>query len=169
VKVQASDSNITLWWVQDLLPSDYNFELLDTGSGRRINMKTDEPSFILTAGSRELSLTATKARGRSASTRRSASERVLITGLTARGTRGGQIVVSFGLNRPAQVRATLRTMNGQTLTQLPARNATRGLNTLMLWDEQLGKTPPGTYLLEIEAIGEDGTLTRAAIPVLLTR
>jgi hypothetical protein len=39
----------------------------------------------------------------------------------------------------------------------------------MLWDEQLGKTPPGTYLLEIEAIGEDGTLTRAAIPVLLTR
>jgi tetratricopeptide (TPR) repeat protein len=169
VKVQASDSNITLWWVQDLLPSDYNFELLDTVSGRRINMKTDEPSFILTAGSRELILTATKARGRSASTRRSASERVLITGLTARGTRGGQIVVSFGLNRPAQVRATLRTMNGQTLTQLPARNATRGLNTLMLWDEQLGKTPPGTYLLEIEAIGEDGTLTRAAIPVLLTR
>jgi hypothetical protein len=167
VKVQASGSNITLWWVPELLPSDYNFELKD--SGRRINMKTDEPSFILTAGSRELILTATKTRGRPASTRRAASERVLITGLTARGTRGGQIVVSFGLNRPAQVRATLRTMNGQTLTQLPARNATRGLNTLMLWDEQLGKTPPGTYLLEIEAIGEDGTLTRAAIPVLLTR
>jgi len=95
--------------------------------------------------------------------------RLLITGLTAQATRGGQVVASFSLNRAAQVRATLRTMSGQTVQMMPARAATRGLNTLIVTGEQLRHAPPGTYLLEIEALADDGAFTRASMPLVITR
>ena len=171
VMVRTTAPSVTLFWLPDLLPVGYNFGLdIDLDGNPDVDMRSQsEYPLIITAGSREFRLIASKTRAALASVRRSAHERVLITALTARPTRGGQLVVTFSLSRPAQVRASLQTMSGQTLTQFPVRNATRGLNTLMLWDERLGKAPPGTYLLVIEASSEDGTITRATTPVLVTR
>lgn len=178
IRYPAGISSVTLFWEKGLLPSSeatpgFSFKLDTDGNlnttDDRIDMRTFSEFWFDTggvAGRRQFWLVAerTRSRGRQAS-----PTRPLITGLTAQPSRGGHVVATFSLNRPAQVRAFVRTMNGQTLQMWPARSASRGMNSFVLTGDALRKAPPGTYLLEVEAFTEEGAHTRAAIPIVITR
>lgn len=179
IRYPAGISSVTLFWAKEVLPSSeatpgFSFRLDTDGNlnttDDRIDMRTSSEFRFDTGGvadgRRQFWLIAerTRSRGRQAS-----PMRPLITGLTAQPSRGGHVVATFSLNRPAQVRAFVRTMNGQTLQMWPARSASRGMNSFVLTGDALRKAPPGTYLLEVEAFTEEGAHTRAAIPIVITR
>jgi hypothetical protein len=97
---------------------------------------------------------------------------VRIVGVQVNATRGDVISIRYQLTSEATVRAEIRSARGETLRLLqPARAASSGIQSLT-WngrDSQERALPPGTYLLQIEAIDSEGRVARAVAPILLTR
>jgi hypothetical protein len=102
----------------------------------------------------------------------SASMPVRIVGVQVSATRGSAISIRYQLTGEATVRAEIRSARGETLRILqPSRAASTGTQTL-IWngrDSQERALPPGSYLLQIEAIDNEGRVARAVAPILLTR
>jgi hypothetical protein len=97
---------------------------------------------------------------------------VRIVGVHVSATRGNAISIRYQLTGEATVRAEIRSARGETLRILqPSRAASTGTQSLT-WngrDSQERALPPGTYLLQIEAVDGEGRVARAVAPILLTR
>jgi len=97
---------------------------------------------------------------------------VRIVGVQVSATRGSAINIRYQLTGEATVRAEIRSARGETLRILqPSRAASTGIQSLT-WngrDSQERALPPGTYLLQIEAVDSEGRVARAVAPILLTR
>ncbi|MCS7066049.1 MAG: hypothetical protein NZL85_07230, partial [Fimbriimonadales bacterium] len=97
---------------------------------------------------------------------------VRIVGVQATATRGNTFTVRYQLTGEATVRAEIRSARGETLRLLqPSRAVSAGVQSLT-WngrDSQERALPPGSYLLQIEAVDSEGRVARTVTPILLTR
>jgi len=86
-----------------------------------------------------------------------------ITSLAVTPTRGGGFTVQYSLNKPATVKATIRSAAGRVVATMDSgRAASAGVNTLTLSSRAAGKAlPRGVYLAELTACTEDGQAARA--------
>lgn len=96
-----------------------------------------------------------------------------ILGVRATRTRGGAFSVEFNLTQPAAVTAEVKDAGGRTVARLTpfGGRAVEGWQSLT-WrgtDEAGVHLPSGAYLLTLTASDEEGRVTRATIPVVLTR
>lgn len=97
---------------------------------------------------------------------------VRIVGVQATATRGNIFTIRYQLTGEATVRAEIRSARGETLRILqPSRAVSAGVQSLV-WngrDSQERALPPGSYLLQIEAVDTEGRTARVVTPILLTR
>lgn len=96
-----------------------------------------------------------------------------ILGVRATRTRGGKFSVEFNLTQPAAVTAEVKDASGRTVARLApfGGRAVEGWQSLT-WrgtDEAGVHLPSRAYLLTLTASDEEGRVTRATIPVVLTR
>ncbi|MCS7065567.1 MAG: Ig-like domain-containing protein [Fimbriimonadales bacterium] len=147
------------------LPHGVNLALVDERTGMRRPLRT--------AG--VFTFTAPPAGGVHRFTIEPLSSRALLRVLnpSVRGGRGtGQtFTLSFTLTAEAQLQVQIRAGGRIVRTLGDHRSRSAGLQQFA-WDgrDNTGvRLPPGHYLAEIVAIGEDGQIARAAIPILTTR
>ncbi|MEN6521240.1 MAG: FlgD immunoglobulin-like domain containing protein [Armatimonadota bacterium] len=102
----------------------------------------------------------------------SPSTRLMITNLLVGPTRGTSMSFSYNLTTAAQVKAEIKAPGGRLVRQLNSGQTTRsGINN-MVWDrrDDSGETvPAGMYLLNLEAVTEDGEMVKNIRPVLIAR
>jgi WD40 repeat protein len=147
------------------LPYGINLALVDEQSGTRRPLRTTTP----------LTFTAPAEGGVFRFTIEPVSSRALLRLLnpTVRGgSRAGEaFTLSVTLTAEAQLQVQIRAGSRAVRTLGDYRARSAGLQQF-LWDgrDDAGvHLPPGAYLAEITAIGTDGQIARAAIPILIRR
>lgn len=159
------NQNITVKWgdISDA-PKKCRLVLTDETTGTSRFMRTTS-SYKFNSGDgspRRLTVTADA----------SPSTRLMITGLTVVSTRGTSLSFSYNLSAAAQVKAVIKAPGGQMIRQLNSGQPTRsGINS-MVWDrrDDSGESvPAGMYLLNLEAVTEDGEMVKEIHPVLIAR
>lgn len=96
--------------------------------------------------------------------------RLMMTGVAAQPSRGGQMTLNFNLSKPAMVQARVRTMSGRDMGVLmPSRAVGAGTNMLPLTTPSMNRAPAGVYMLELEAQTDDGERARQVVPWVITR
>ncbi len=153
----------TLTWPSlSTLRREMRVTLADKSTGRKVNMRS-ATTFEFTADSANKDLTV------SVDPRPQGGLQVL--GMAITRTRGG-VGASFSLSQDAGVSIEVITATGKRVKQLMATAPlTVGLHTVS-WDgrdAQGTSLPPGQYIVSVSAVAEDGTVARAALPVVLTR
>lgn len=159
--LQPDETHILRWQMPNT-NRRWRVNLHDATTGEKIDMRTKREYWFVPGGVRRLTVI----------TEPASRVPVQIVNLQTTVTRGSGVQAQFSLTSDATVRAEVRTMQGKILRVLqPSRSAGAGVHSLT-WngrDTQERALPPGTYMLHVEAINEEGRVARAVRPVLLTR
>jgi hypothetical protein len=147
------------------LPRGVNLALVEEQSGMRRPLRTSAP----------LTLIAPPEGGVFRFTIEPVSNRVLLRLLNPSvrgGSRAGEaFTLSVAITAEAQVQVQIRAGSRTVRTLGDHRVRSAGLQQFV-WDgrDDAGiQLPPGSYLAEITAIGAEGQIARAAIPILIRR
>jgi flagellar hook assembly protein FlgD len=96
----------------------------------------------------------------------------MITNLTVGPTRGSSVSFTYNLTADAQIAAEVLGPTGRRIRQLDAGRTTRsGINTLT-WDRRDDEgraVPAGLYVLQVNAVTENGEMVKGIRPVVLAR
>ncbi|MEP0767130.1 MAG: hypothetical protein HRF45_11385 [Fimbriimonadia bacterium] len=159
------DGEVTLTWPNlSQLPKDVGFRLTDLQTGAVRNLRNVSAyTFQMTEGQRRFKLEMTPA----------APSRVMITSLNVTQTRGvGGVNVQYSLSADATTTVRILSASGQVVRTLSTGRAeSRGVQQ-HVWDTRDASgvsMPPGTYVIEVAAITEDGQVARVVRPHVLTR
>jgi flagellar hook assembly protein FlgD len=95
---------------------------------------------------------------------------IQITDLRAEPGRGSRLQIQFTLNQAAETTVVVRSLSGREIADVEQRKSrSTGLNAVA-WDgrdAQGRPLPPGVYLLEVQALDEEGQQVRAVRSVTL--
>jgi len=160
----GANQALTLSWPDmRAMPRDLSMTLIDVQTGTRTSMRTASTYAIQgdrDGAERKLQVVVQKGE----------LDPLAITGLMAEATRGAGCRVSFRLSKAAHTSARVLNAAGRVVAQPETMEArTAGANTLE-WDGRSttgSVVPPGTYLLELEAVDDEQQRTRAVRTVNL--
>lgn len=165
IRTPAPDMEVVLTWNNlRSVPKGIRLVLLDEATGRRYNLRTVSSVTLRTdsLGTRNLQLVAEPQSGGT----------LRITGLRAQRTRGGAYSIQYTLSADAQVQAEVLSASGKPVRVLQNGVPSRAGIQSVSWDgRDTGgvAVPAGAYLLRIRAHTEDGTLSQAILPMVVTR
>jgi hypothetical protein len=139
------------------VPGEVSLMLVDTVSGERRSLRTTRHYvYRPAAGEAARRFQVIAERGRERSLR--------ILGLHAEASRGPGMSLTFSLTKAAQTTVVVRTLSGQEVGSIEVlRSRSAGANTAP-WegrDRQGRPLPPGVYLVEVQAVDEEGGQVRA--------
>jgi len=160
----SANQALTLSWPDmRAMPRDLSMTLIDVQTNTRTSMRT--ASTYVIQGDRdgtERKLQVVVQKGE--------LDPLAITGLTAEATRGAGCRVSFRLTKAAHTSARVLNAAGRVVAQPETMEArTAGANTLEWNGRNTAGTvvPPGTYLVQLEAVDDEQQRTRAVRTVNL--
>ncbi len=147
----------------DAIPSGYAVTLSDPASGEQVSLRTGRYRTTLRAGEslRPLDLRLTRTGGA-----------LTLTSLTAQPTRAGGAEVSFTLS--AAARCTVKVLNiaGRTVRVLESDRQRPAGSAQVVWNgrsDSGAMAPSGVYLMQVEALGDDGTRSQAVRTLAVRR
>ena len=158
VLTAAAGQPVVLSW-PDLsqVPARYRIKLVDTATGRTINMRTATAYSYDPAGdgaARKFEVTIGE----------QTTAALTITGLQTMATNAGGVQVSFALSQDASVDVEVLNISGRRVRSLASGSAFDAGAATLAWDKRADtgtRVPPGRYLVCVEARSEDGTVARA--------
>ncbi len=164
VTTDQPEAEVTLQWNQELpLPRGMRLTLVDQATGERVSMtqgssyrfRTDENS------RRRFAIEAQPAR----------TTRLQVSNVAVTQSRGNQFSVQYALNGDASVQVLVQDATGKTIARLQNGTRSAGVSTAT-WNGRNDAgiaVPPGTYQLQIIAIGEEGETARVVRPLVVAR
>jgi hypothetical protein len=161
----SPNQDIVVKW-QDITetPKAYRLTLVDQSTGRSLFMRTAS-SYRFNSGDgspRRFTVVADS----------SPAARLMITGLMVGPNRGGAVTFSYNLSSEAQISAEIIGPTGRHIRRLGSGRATRsGINSLA-WDKRDDDghvVPAGIYMLQLNAVSEEGEVVKGIRPVLVAR
>ena len=145
------------------LPRDYTIALVDSQTGRRVNMRTSTGYALTVTPEAERTLTVVARKGAAGALRLVAAP----AQVRSRANGAFSAAISYTLTRDADVSAVVRNAAGRVVGSIPAAFATAGANMLS-WGGtgDAGQAlPAGRYMVEVSAVSADGERTSAVLPV----
>ena len=164
VRWQQPASEITISWPNiDQLPRRYTAILRDLDGGVTVNLRT-QPGYRFTGaqpGLRHFCLEFSTA----------GEQPVILTNVIARGQRGaGQVI--FALSKSANCDIKVMNIAGRTIRMLAADRTYPAGQNIVAWDGRNATgsaVPSGRYLIQIQAVAEDGSAARGLAAMSLVR
>ncbi len=157
-------SRVEVWCANpDAIPSGYAVTLCDPATGQRVSLRTGRYRTTLREDEsvRALDLRLTRTGGA-----------LTLSSLTAQPTRAGGAEVAFTLS--AAARCTVKVLNiaGRTVRVLESDRQREAGSAQVVWDGRSDSgvaVPGGVYLMQVEALGADGTRTQAVRTLAVRR
>ena len=163
VDTNVSEGRLTLTWPDlSVVPSDTALRLVDSVSGKTVNMRTSSAYGFTPDGRAPRRFEIRAEAGAGAALR--------IAGLTAVPTRGGAFELIYNLSQPADVSARVLSAGGRVVSSLPVQQAGSAGRNRLVWGATAAdgrRLPRGLYLLELVARSGAGEVTRAVAPLRL--
>lgn len=165
----GKNGDVTLYWPNvNRLPREIQPTLIDTATGRRVNLRSAASyKFAGTVG-------ATRSFKIEVAAARTAPLAIYGTRVTTiTGTRGiaSGYRFAFIATQEADIQAEVKSLTGRTLRVLQTR-AVPGQETSLFWDgksAQSAPLPAGTYVLTLTAKDEAGNVVRQSLPLTTIR
>jgi len=161
---RANEDIILRWNELTDAPKQYRLTITDQATGRSQFMRTTS-SYKFNSGDgspRKFTVSADS----------SPSTRLMIANLTVGPTRGSSMSFSYNISAEAQVSAEIISSSGKMVRRLEAGKPTRsGINSIV-WDRRDNNgqsVPAGMYMLQVNAVTEDGEMAKSVRPVLIAR
>ena len=166
VSCRLTDAPVTISWpnLNSMVPRGVALRLEDLDTGKSVYMRTANGYTFSMAepGIRHLKVTASSG---SAAT-------LSVMGAAAAQARGGGVVLTYSVSRPASVNIEIRNMSGVRIRTLDERATTAGTTQTVLWNGQSdrgAKVPAGKYFARITARASDGQTVQAIRPFTVGR
>lgn len=155
------DKAHVLRWHFSSSPRRWRVILYDTLTGQQVDMRIQQEYRFVPRAERRFKVRVEPV----------ARTPLRLMNLQASPSRGG-VTIRFSLSNAGTVRAEVRNLQGQRLRLIePSRAIAAGVHSLV-WngrDAQERAVPPGTYLIHLEAVDQEGRITRAVLPLILNR
>lgn len=171
VSTDKQNANVSLEWPDaHSLPRTYSLILTDQVTGRSLDLRNSSSySFNsgATPGTRSFTLVARPTASISA---RPVFNNIVVNPGRSGGRAQNTYNISYNLSTQANVSVSILTTGGHPVAQLATRAVTSGDNSLT-WnglDNQGRSIAAGSYVLQFQAVTNDGLTTRAIRPLILS-
>jgi len=164
VETDLKDTQVSLNW-PDLsqVPRGYRLTLYDLDANRTQQMRTTS-AYLFNSGQGGI-------RHFRIEVKRAALGTLLVANLASEQTRGATSI-TYVVTQDATVRIEVFTLSGSLVRRLVDGQSVRAGENEVVWDgrdDQGRLVPPGTYLCEVTASGEDGQSARASRTMVVLR
>jgi hypothetical protein len=159
----GTEEVILTWPNLRSVPAEISLTLVDSVAGERRSLRTTiHYTYRPAKGETARSFQIIAEPGRAGS--------LQVLNLRAEPTRGGGVQVQFLLNHSAETTVEVRTLNGREVATLERGTTRSAGENVVSWNGRDGQgrpLPPGVYLLEVQAVDEEGQAVQAVRTVTL--